>query len=224
MKAKINGIEVNYEIHGKEGAPWLTFSHSLACSLRMDPQLAAFKDRFSILLDTRGHGGEAPTLPLDMLAERGSAPAARRAQDPAHALLRTVDGRHDRPGRRPHRPGVFDRVVLADAGHAQTPKPASSGKSASDRGDPRHAAAAEPDDRALVHQGFQDKPVVDTIRKLIASTPVPGYVGCCHAISNLNTARLKEIATRCSRSPASRTRRRRERATSARTCRGRSWW
>ena len=54
MKAKVNGIEVNYEIHGKEGAPWLTFSHSLACSLRMwDPQLAAFKDRFASCSTTR---------------------------------------------------------------------------------------------------------------------------------------------------------------------------
>lgn len=74
MKAKTNGIETNYEIHGKDGAPWLTFSHSLACTLRMwDDQLDAFKDRFRILLyDTRGHGAsEAPKGPytLDMLAE-----------------------------------------------------------------------------------------------------------------------------------------------------------
>jgi hypothetical protein len=42
MKAKTNGIETNYEIHGKEGAPWLVLSHSLACSVRMwDPQIAA---------------------------------------------------------------------------------------------------------------------------------------------------------------------------------------
>ena len=32
MKATVNGIETYYEIHGKEGAPWLTLSHSLACS------------------------------------------------------------------------------------------------------------------------------------------------------------------------------------------------
>ena len=32
------------------------------------------------------------------------------------------------------------------------------------------------------------------IAKLIASTPVAGYVGCCHAIPKINlTARLKEI-------------------------------
>jgi 3-oxoadipate enol-lactonase len=41
---------------------------------------------------------------------------------------------------------------------------------------------------------FMDKPIVKKIGELIGSTPVPGYVGCCHAISNLNTtARLKDI-------------------------------
>ena len=35
MKAKTNGIDTYYELHGKEGAPWLVFSHSLACSVRM---------------------------------------------------------------------------------------------------------------------------------------------------------------------------------------------
>lgn len=35
---------------------------------------------------------------------------------------------------------------------------------------------------------------VAAIGKLIASTPVAGYVGCCHAIPKINlTARLKEI-------------------------------
>jgi 3-oxoadipate enol-lactonase len=35
---------------------------------------------------------------------------------------------------------------------------------------------------------------VAAIGKLIAATPVPGYVGCCHAIPKVNTtARLKEI-------------------------------
>jgi 3-oxoadipate enol-lactonase len=63
MKTRANGISVNYELHGKEGAPWLVLSHSLACSVRMwDEQVAAFKDRYRILAyDTRGHGGtDAP--------------------------------------------------------------------------------------------------------------------------------------------------------------------
>jgi len=74
MKATVNGIATYYEIHGKEGAPWLTFSHSLACSVRMwDAQIAAFKDRYRILVyDTRGHGQSAApagAYTLELLAE-----------------------------------------------------------------------------------------------------------------------------------------------------------
>ena len=74
MKTKVNGIETNYEVHGREGAPWLVLSHSLACSVRMwDPQIAALKDRYRILAyDTRGHGGsEAPkgAYTLELLAD-----------------------------------------------------------------------------------------------------------------------------------------------------------
>src|SRR5262245_20799027 len=74
MKAKVNGIEINYEITGNEGAPWLVLSHSLACSVRMwDPTVEAFKGSFRILnYDMRGHGATtAPKAPytLDMLAD-----------------------------------------------------------------------------------------------------------------------------------------------------------
>ena len=74
MKASVNGIDINYEVSGKEGAPWLVLSHSLACTVRMwDPQVEAFKDRFHILnYDMRGHGAtSAPQGPysLDMLAD-----------------------------------------------------------------------------------------------------------------------------------------------------------
>ena len=61
MKATVNGIETYYEIHGKEGAPWLVFSHSLACSVRMwDGEIEKHKDRYRVLVyDTRGHGQSA---------------------------------------------------------------------------------------------------------------------------------------------------------------------
>ncbi|HWA36563.1 MAG TPA: alpha/beta fold hydrolase, partial [Burkholderiales bacterium] len=66
--------DTHYEIHGREGAPWIAFSHSLACNLRMwDEQVAFLKDRFRILVyDTRGHGqSAAPAGPytLEMLAD-----------------------------------------------------------------------------------------------------------------------------------------------------------
>ena len=126
MKAKTNGIETNYEIHGKDGAPWLTFSHSLACTLRMwDDQLDAFKDRFRILLyDTRGHGAsEAPKGPytLDMLAEdlRQLLEHLKIAQ--THFVGLSMGGMIGQTLVL-KQPDLFDRVVLADTGHTQTPE------------------------------------------------------------------------------------------------------
>jgi len=201
MKAKVNGIEVNYEIYGSESAPWLTFSHSLACSLRMwDGQVAEFKDRFRILVyDTRGHGGsEAPKGPytLDMLSED-----LRQLLDQLKikktsyvglsmgGMIGQVVALTD--------PGVFDRVVLADTGHTQTPE---TRKQWDERIKTAETKGMQPLVQGTLERWFTEpfrkgKPeIVKKIADLIQSTPVPGYVGCCHAISNLNTtARLKEI-------------------------------
>ncbi|MSO73701.1 MAG: 3-oxoadipate enol-lactonase [Alphaproteobacteria bacterium] len=72
MKAKINGVSLNYRIEGPEGAPWLVFSNSLATDLSMwDAEAAHYAERFRVLrYDTRGHGGSAATpapYSLDML-------------------------------------------------------------------------------------------------------------------------------------------------------------
>src|SRR5688572_17787468 len=199
MKAKVNGIEANYEIHGSEGAPWLTFSHSLACSLRMwDGQVAQFKDRFRILVyDTRGHGGsEAPKEPytLDMLAEdlrqlldhlkiKKTSYVGLSMGGMIGQVLALTD------------PGLFERVVLADTGHAQTPE---TRKQWDERIQTAQTKGMEPLVQPTIERwftkDFRDTPEVKKIADLIRSTPVPGYVGCCQAIAKLNTtARLKEI-------------------------------
>src|SRR4029079_14990045 len=63
MKVQANGISINYQIDGPEGAPWLIFSNSLITNLSMwDDQAAEFRDNFRVLrYDQRGHGGtDAP--------------------------------------------------------------------------------------------------------------------------------------------------------------------
>jgi hypothetical protein len=48
MRANVNAIGVYCELHGREGAPWLVLSHSLACSVRMrDEQIEAFRARIT---------------------------------------------------------------------------------------------------------------------------------------------------------------------------------
>ncbi len=45
MNIEANGISFNTKIEGPEGAPWVTFSNSLACNLSMwDGQVAALRD------------------------------------------------------------------------------------------------------------------------------------------------------------------------------------
>ncbi|MGH8690962.1 MAG: alpha/beta fold hydrolase, partial [Burkholderiales bacterium] len=92
-------------------------------------------------------------------------------------------------------PAIFDRVVLADTGHAQTPETL---KQWEERIRTAESRGMEPLVQGTIERwftkDFRDKPVVKTITDLIRSTPVPGYVGCCQAIAKLSTtARLKEI-------------------------------
>ena len=63
MKTRANGISFNYKIDGREDAPWLILSNSLATDLHMwDEQANQLKGSFRILrYDQRGHGlTEAP--------------------------------------------------------------------------------------------------------------------------------------------------------------------
>jgi 3-oxoadipate enol-lactonase len=199
MKAKVNGIETNYEIHGKEGAPWLTFSHSLACSLRMwDGQIEAFKDRFRILAyDTRGHGAsDAPQGPytLDMLAE-DLRQLLEHLKIKKTSFVGLSMGGMIGQTLALKSPELFDRVVLADTGHAQTPETI---KQWDERIQTAESKGMQPLVQGTIERwftkDFRDKPIVKKIAELIASTPVPGYVGCCQAIARLSTtARLKDI-------------------------------
>ena len=201
MKANLNGIETYYEIHGKDDAPWLVFSHSLACSVRMwDGEIAKFKDRYRVLAyDTRGHGqSAAPKGPytLEMLA------------DDLHELLKTLGIR------KAHfcglsmggmigqtfalkYPGVFDTLTLCDTTSSYPPEAAPMWqeriRTAESQG---MAPLVQPTLERWFTQGFRknhpDK--VQRVASLIERTPVPGYVGCCAAIPRINvTARLKEI-------------------------------
>lgn len=59
-----NGTELNVEIDGPEGAPWVTLSHALANNLTLwDDVVAQLKGRYRVLrYDQRGHG-KSPVVP-----------------------------------------------------------------------------------------------------------------------------------------------------------------
>jgi len=200
MKAKTNGIELNYAVEGE--GPWVVMSHSLACSLAMwDPQVEALKRRYKVLrFDTRGHGqSDAPAgaYTLEQLA------------DDVHGLLQAL--RIERP----HfvglsmggmigmtyalkYPGTFRSLVLCDTASYFGPD-------AQPIWDERIKIATEKGMEPLVEPTLKrwftpamlaaGSPVLDKVAAMIRATPAVGYAGCCHAIPKINlTARLKAIA------------------------------
>lgn len=201
MKTRVNGIEVNYELHGKEGAPWLVFSHSLACSVRMwDPQIAALKDSYRILAyDTRGHGAtEAPkgAYTLELLADDLFFLLKELKVTSTHYCGLSMGGMIGQTFALKY-PGVFKTLTLSDT---TSRYPAEAAPLWADRVKTAEAKGMEPLAQPTLERWFTEPfrksnpAAVDAIRKLILATPVAGYAGCCHALPKINvTARLKEI-------------------------------
>jgi 3-oxoadipate enol-lactonase len=201
MKASVNGIEINYEVSGREDAPWLVLSHSLACSVRMwDPQVDAFQSRFRILnYDMRGHGAtSAPQGPytLDMLADDVLALTKQLNVQKGYYCGLSIGGMIGQTiairGGHP-----FTKMVLADTTHTQPPE-------AIKQWEDRINIAKSKGMAGLVDGTMErwftepyrkkNSPEFQKVRDLVLKTPVAGFVGCGQAIMKLNTtARLTDI-------------------------------
>ena len=201
MKATVNGIETYYEIHGKEGAPWLVFSHSLACSVRMwDAQVEAFKDRFRVLAyDTRGHGqSAAPKGPysLEQMADDLHGLLKHLHIDKANYCGLSMGGMIGQTFALKY-PGVFQSLVLCDT---TSRYPAAAAPMWQERIRIAQSQGMQPLVQPTLERWFtapfreKHKDEVAKVASQIEKTPVAGYAGCCAAIPKIDvTARLKEI-------------------------------
>ena len=201
MKTSINGTEIHYEIHGKEGNPWIVFSHSLACSVRMwDEQIAAFQDRYRILaFDTRGHGASAApagAYTLDMLADDAKGVLDAAGVTRCHWVGLSMGGMIGQTFALKY-PGMFQSLTLADT---TSRYPAEAAPVWADRIKLAETQGMKPLVEPTLARWFTEpfrkaggKRLAD-IARLIETTPVAGYAGCCHALPKINlTARLKDI-------------------------------
>lgn len=204
MKARVNGVELNYEVEGPEGAPWITFSHALCNNLTLwDDQAALLRNRYRVLrYDHRGHGGSEATpgpytFPMiiadaialwDHLRVRqshwcglsiGGMMGYGLAQDHGDRLLSLIacDSRPDAP---PDYQAYFQHRI---------------------------DVAAESGMEGLVDLTIErwftpatvaaNPPVLDKVRNMIRTTTPVGHAGCCEALKTLAFgARLGEIRTR----------------------------
>ena len=192
MKAKTNGIELNYEIHGDEG-PWVVLSHSLACDLHMwDGQIELLKDRFRVLaFDTRGHGeSDAPAgaYTLDELVEDARGLLSNVGVGKPHWVGLSMGGMIGMEYALKY-PGEFQSLVLCDTTSRMPAEmaPAWAGriKTATEQG---MAALVGPTLERWFTEPFRKsrRDVTDAVADMIVATSVTGYVGCCHAIPKIN--------------------------------------
>jgi 3-oxoadipate enol-lactonase len=199
MKIKANGININYVIEGE--GPWLVMSHSLACDVSMwDEQAALLKKQFRVLrFDTRGHGAsDAPAgaYSMDMLAEdlRGLLDGLK-VENP-HFMGLSMGGMIGMTFALKY-PKRLRSLVLCDT---SSRIPAEAGaiwegriKTATEQG---MEPLVEPTLKRWFTEPFfnANSAMMARVGKLIRSTPVAGYAGCCHAIRPLNiTAKLGAI-------------------------------
>jgi len=201
MRIKANGIQMNYELSGKQGAPILVFSHSLASSLIMwDPQMEALKSHFQILrYDVRGHGGtEAPKGPytLKMLVEDVVGLLDTLEIRLIHWVGLSMGGMIGQGFALDHGDRLKS-LVLCDTASVVSAE-------AQPLWQERFDTVREQGMQALADQTMErwftpfflrlNPPMVQKIRQEILRTPVEGYVGCGEAIRKLNyTDRLGVI-------------------------------
>jgi 3-oxoadipate enol-lactonase len=203
MLIEANGIQINCELSGKEQAPVVVLSHSLACSMVMwRPQLDLLEPHFHVLrYDTRGHGGsDAPPGPytLEQLIDDAIGILDQLGFDRVYWVGLSMGGMIGQ-GLALSYPGRIDRLVLADTA-AIIPDEAQ--PVWQERIDAVHnggmPAVAEDTLERWFTPNFlkQNSPEIEQIRQQILATPVAGYIGCSEAIRRLNYLnRLSAIQT-----------------------------
>jgi 3-oxoadipate enol-lactonase len=191
MKIKANGININYQIDGPEGAPWIVFSNSLATSTAMwDEQATAFKDSFRVLrYDQRGHGGTdvpAGRYAFDTLLADALGLLDALAIRKAHFAGLSMGGA-TALGLAERHPDRFDRIIVCDS-------PCQSTSQSTQQWEERIVIAKDKGIEALVEPTVsrwfppetlaKNPPYLDKIRGMFRTTPVNGFIGCAAALAD----------------------------------------
>ena len=199
MKAKSNGIEINYTIEGQ--GPLVVMSHSLACDRSMwDEQAQLLKANYRVLrFDTRGHGGsDAPdgAYTLDMFSEDLRGLIEGLSVENPHFVGLSMGGMIGMTFALKY-PGRFRSLVLCDTSSRIPPE-------AGPIWEGRIKIAAEQGMEPLVEPTLQrwftepfykaNKPMMSRVGQMIRDTKPTGYIGCCKAIPKIDvTNRLGAI-------------------------------
>ena len=200
-QVEANGITVHYELSGAEEAPVVMLCHSLGATLDMwDAQMGPLTQRYGVLrYDLRGHGGtDAPSGPytFDMLADDALALLDVLGIHSCHFVGLSLGGMVGQAlALRKAQPLVSLALCATSSRIAPEAHPIWDDRINTAQSQGMPAVAPVTLDRWL-SQDFQQRTPEEAqrIRNMIEATPVAGFVGCAHAIRNLNfTERLKDI-------------------------------
>jgi 3-oxoadipate enol-lactonase len=201
MRIKANGIQMNYELSGKKGAPIVVLSHSLASSLVMwNPQMDVLNPHFQVLrYDIRGHGGsDAPSgaYTLELLGNDVIKLLDALNINKVHFVGLSIGGMIGQSLALNHAHRLRSLALCDTASIVpQEAQPIWQERINKVLSKGMEALLDETVGRWFTPAFLkQNPPMLDLIRKKILATPVAGYIGCAEAIRKLNYLdRLSEI-------------------------------
>lgn len=197
-----NGVRIAYQLDGSRdpARPWLVFSHALACDHSMwDAQVPAFADYRILRFDTRGHGASsvpAGDYTLEMLAEDLKALLDALSITRCHFVGLSMGGAIGQQCVLRY-PARFASLTLADT---TSRYPAESRAVWEERLALVRSRGMDAIVPSTMERWFtlafrmREPEVIAKIAQQMRATPVAGYSGCAHAVSNINlTSRLGDI-------------------------------
>ncbi|MGD9137241.1 MAG: alpha/beta fold hydrolase [Desulfobacterales bacterium] len=193
MKILANDIQINYKMTGREGAPVVMLSHSLASSMVMwNPQLTSLEANFQVLrYDMRGHGdSEAPdgAYTLELLVDDAVALLDGLTIDRVHFVGLSIGGMIGQGLGLNHRDRLLS-LTLCDTSAIMPDEaqPILLDRIAAARENGMSEQVEGTLERWFTPQYLQkNPPEVEMIRQQIAATPLAGYIGCSEALRGLN--------------------------------------
>ena len=193
MRIKANGIQINYELSGKKGAPIVVLSHSLSSSLLMwNPQMDVLNPQFRVLrYDMRGHGkSDAPSgaYTLELLGEDVIGLLDTLNINQVHFVGLSLGGMIGQYLTLSH-PHRLKSLALCDTSAIA---PADAQPLWQERIEKARKQGMESLLEETMERWFtpsflkQNSPMLALIRQEFLATPVSGYIGCIEAIRRLN--------------------------------------
>jgi len=193
MLIESNGIKMHCELSGQADAPVVVLSHSLASSMVMwEPQLAMLASDFRVLrYDMRGHGESDVTkgeYSLEMLGQDVIGLLDALKIEKAHFVGLSIGGMIGQGLGLDH----ADRLLSLTLCDTAPILPQDAKPLFQERMDLARSQGMASLVKGTLARWFtppflaQDPPMVDRIRAQIEATPVDGFIGCSHAIMDLD--------------------------------------